>query len=171
MANENTLPQGEHTTDDEETYVYQETALDTIGASMIQLVDELGATASASAVFSDPVIHGETAVIPCAEIFAGMGMGFGSGSGNEPDGDSGSGGGGGGGGGASARPVAAIIIRPGEVRIEPIVDMTKIVLAGITTAAFVLSWLFRLNRTARKKGKPSFKEVQKAVKEASRAGH
>ena len=40
-------------------------------------------------------------------------------------------GGGGGGGGSSGRPVAAIVIGPDGVKIEPVVDVTKIGLAAI----------------------------------------
>ena len=34
-------------------------------------------TASADAVFGEPVVNGDTTVIPCSEVFMGMGMGSG----------------------------------------------------------------------------------------------
>lgn len=101
-------------------------------------------------VFSAPVVSGAYTIITASEVLAAGGFGFGYGSGSVPgatsatptgeagpvatsqDGaGSGSGGGGGGGGGSSGRPVAAIVIGPDGVKIEPIVDVTKIGLAAI----------------------------------------
>jgi hypothetical protein len=56
----------------------------------------------------------------------------------------GSGGGLGGGGGMHARPVAAIVISGGAVRVQPIYDTTKVALAGLATAGFMTVWLVRL---------------------------
>ena len=71
-----------------------------------------------------------------------MGVGYGSGGGMAPaDSDeeeageaSGFGGGGGGGGGGmtTARPVATIIVSPSGVRVEPIVDVSKIAITMFT---------------------------------------
>ena len=75
------------------------------------LQDLIGA-AQARSVFSEPVTHGEYAVITASEVTVGLGFGFGMGSGSssaavdEETEASGGGGGGGGGGGASGRPVA-----------------------------------------------------------------
>lgn len=64
----------------------------------------------------------------------------------ETSGGGGSGGGMGGGGGAMARPVAAIVIGPTGVKIEPIVDVTKIVLAFLTTLGAMAVMVSRINR-------------------------
>jgi hypothetical protein len=45
-----------------------------------------------------------------------------------------------------SRPVAAIIISPGGVRVEPIVDVTKIVLAVFTTLGFIATMFTRMSR-------------------------
>ena len=64
--------------------------------------------------------------------------------------DSSGGSGIGGGGGSAGRPVAAIIIGPEGVRVEPVVDVTKIALAVFTTAGAMLLMLGRMNSTSRK---------------------
>lgn len=55
----------------------------------------------------------------------------------------------GGGGGSSGQPVAIIIIGPDGVTVKPVVDVTKIALAGVT------AWgtMFMLLRGMRKAGK------------------
>lgn len=60
----------------------------------------------------------------------------------------GSGGGGGGGGFSFGRPVAAIIVNSQGVRVEPIVDVTKIALAFMT----MLSSMFFLSSRMRRPG-------------------
>ncbi len=135
--------------------------------SLQSALERMIGVASAQNVFGPPAQQGDTMVIPCAEVFAGMGMGFGSGSGTESgeSQESGTGEGGGGGGSAHGRPVAAIIITPHGVRVEPIIDITKVALAGVTAGAFTLSWLLRMQRTmskAEKKGL-SFEEAKRAI--------
>jgi uncharacterized spore protein YtfJ len=91
-------------------------------------------------VFSAPVTVGDNTVIAASEVNVGMALGFGHGSGTDEN-DSGEGGGGGGGGASAGRPVAAIIISPKGVQVEPIVDVTKIGLAFFTTiGAMFLMW-------------------------------
>jgi hypothetical protein len=92
-------------------------------------------------------------------------MGVGSGSGTNPAVPTGSTGatgatsdsarassgeGAGAGGGAQGRPVAAIVITGNQVRVEPIVDVTKVALAALTTAGFMAFWLARLARSTRR---------------------
>ncbi|VAW31257.1 hypothetical protein MNBD_CHLOROFLEXI01-3927 [hydrothermal vent metagenome] len=95
------------------------------------------------AVYSQPVTVGEHTIITASEYMAGMGVGYGSGGGlsaqEEPEG-MGIGGGGGGGGTALARPVATIIVGPNGVRVEPIIDVTKIAITMFTAlGAMVLA--------------------------------
>jgi uncharacterized spore protein YtfJ len=105
------------------------------------------------AVYGEPIQHGETLIIPAAEVLSGVGFGVGfggaettsSGEGGVPVGESG-GGGGGGGGRVFARPVAAIIATPDGVRVEPVVDVTKVALAALTAAGFIVSMLARMSR-------------------------
>jgi uncharacterized spore protein YtfJ len=91
-------------------------------------------------VFSEPSTVGDHSVITAAEVHVGLGLGFGHGSGG-PKESGGEGGGGGGGGASTGRPVAAIIISPKGVQVEPIVDVTKIALAFFTTiGAMFMAW-------------------------------
>jgi uncharacterized spore protein YtfJ len=93
-------------------------AMDVIELTMERFLD----TASVDLVYGDPVEHGDTLIIPTAEILAGLGFGVGSGSGSagkhdEEDGEEGGegygeGGGGGGGGRTFARPVAIVVSSP-----------------------------------------------------------
>jgi uncharacterized spore protein YtfJ len=117
----------------------------TLRDSVSQLLD----AASVESVYGEPVEHGETLVIPAAEVLGILGMGGGGGSGNEQDEDereSGSGVGMGGGGRSFARPVAAIVVSPQGVRVEPVIDLTKIALAAITAGGFMLAMLLRMIR-------------------------
>jgi uncharacterized spore protein YtfJ len=128
-----------------------------------RVLTELTEGARSTAVFGEPVQHNDTLVIPCAEVTLGLGMGAGTGSGKEDD-EEGSGGGSGGGGGAYSRPVAAIVVKPDHVRVEPVVDATKVVLAVLTTLAFVVYWINRLSAGRSAPGSdPDFDEVRKAI--------
>jgi uncharacterized spore protein YtfJ len=108
---------------------------------MTRLLD----AADASKVYATPIVHGDALIIPAAEVLAvaGFGIGAGSGSGPDPEGRQREGGGGGGGGGGRtlARGVAVVVSTPEGVRVEPIVDVTKIALAALTAFGFVwASW-------------------------------
>lgn len=115
--------------------------------------DTLGAmhyAADVRRVYAEPVEHGETLVIPAAEIVTLVGMGSGAGTGSRVDPESGrrveggSGGGGGGGGKSFARPVAVVVASPQGVRVEPVIDLTKIGLAALTAAGFMLAAYMRM---------------------------
>lgn len=106
------------------------------------VIGRLFDVAQPNAVFGKPVEQGQYTVITASELAVGMGIGVGLGGATEGDESTNGGGGGGGGGGASmGRPVAAILIGPDGVRVEPIVDPTKIALAFFTTiGAMFVSW-------------------------------
>ena len=95
-------------------------------------------TADVNKVYAEAVEHEGSVIIPAAEVVAGMGFGagYGAGSPREEDGP-GSGGGGGGGGKTFARPVAVIIADKNGVRVEPVIDPTKIVLTALTAFGFI----------------------------------
>jgi len=124
-------------------------------------LSQLVATARADAVFGQPVVSGDTTVISCSEIAIGMGMGSGSGPVDEKGNPTG--GGSGGGGGARGRPVAAIVITKEGVRVEPIFDLTKIVLASLTTGAFILLWVGRLSLMKRSARGPSLSKLRRSI--------
>lgn len=119
-------------------------------------MDKFIATADVEKVYGKPIKNGETLILPTAEILCAMGFGVGSGSGNQMDGEeknqsegSFGGGGGGGGGRVLSRPVAVVIASPEGVRVEPVIDPTKIALALLTAAGFMMSMLFRMMRGPR----------------------
>ncbi len=127
------------------------------------LVERLTAVARPSTVFGEPVTHGEYTVIPASEVLVALGSGYGLGGAaveaaqEEPEGSSqedqeqptGFGGGGGGGGISGSRPVAVISVGPHGVRVEPVVDTTKIALAIFTTLGSMLLMRKRMRRRAR----------------------
>ena len=108
-----------------------------------------------TAVFSQPITNGPYTVITASEVTVAMGTGYGGGGGvgseDEQQNETGSGfgGGGGGGGTAIARPVAAIIIEADRVRVEPIVDPTKIAIAFFTTFVSIFASLSKARRRKR----------------------
>ena len=126
-----------------------------------QALSKLVITASADAVFGEPVVNGDTTVIPCSEVAIGLGMGSGSGPVDEKGNPTGSGSGGG--GGARGRPVAAIVITKEGVRVEPIFDLTKIVLASLTTGTFILLWAGRLFLMKRSDKGPSLSKIRRSI--------
>ncbi len=126
-----------------------------------QALSKLVATARADAVFGQPVVSGDTTVISCSEIAIGMGMGSGSGPVDEKGNPTG--GGSGGGGGARGRPVAAIVITKEGVRVEPIFDLTKIILASLTTGTFILLWVGRLYLMRRSGRGPSLSKLRRSI--------
>jgi len=111
-----------------------------------KMVDGLGV----SAVFGEPISEGGVTVVPVAEVRFAFGYGYGSGRGHGeeaeggPKTDEGSGGGSGGGGRASAK--GYIRISADEVRFEPVVDVTRLALAGIAFAAWSVFWIGRTMR-------------------------
>jgi uncharacterized spore protein YtfJ len=119
-------------------------------------LDKFLAAASVNAVYGEVIQSGNNLIIPTAEVISGLGfgMGVGVGVGNNPatDGEatptqnSGGGGGGGGGGRVLSRPVAVIIASPDGVRVEPVVDVTKVALAALTAGGFILGMLLRMLR-------------------------
>ncbi len=103
-------------------------------------------TADVSRVYAEPIEHGDTKIIPAAEVVAAMGFGAGFGSGGSDDEGNGTGGGGGGGGQTFARPVAVIIASPEGVRVEPVIDPTKIALTALTAFGFVFGTLAKMRK-------------------------
>ena len=129
--------------------------MDDINATMKAFID----TANVDRVYGAPVEVGEIKIIPAAENLVVMGFGAGSGYGTtdfESDEETpkkgegmGEGGGGGGGGRTLSRPVAVIIASPEGVRVEPVADRTKVIMAAITAAGFVAGMFLRMTRGPR----------------------
>lgn len=142
MATEQSNPEAGPTISDDITSPAQ--AIDAVQNTLAQFLD----TANVNRVYGAPIRRGDVTIIPTAEVLVGLGFGAGAGSGTSPEqeGDGsgvsgGSGGGGGGGGRTLSRPAAVIIISPDGVRVEPVVDITKVALAAITAGGFMLATL------------------------------
>jgi len=117
--------------------------------AMKATMDKFLSAGSVEAVYGKPVVNGDTLIIPAAEVLSGAGFGMGYGSGGSEGSDeqspqTGSGAGGGGGGRVFSRPVAVVIASPDGVRIEPVVDVTKIVLALFTALGFMVGMAARM---------------------------
>jgi uncharacterized spore protein YtfJ len=117
-------------------------------------------SASVDKVYGAAVEVGETKIIPTSENLVVMGFGAGGGYGESefegeesPTGSEGKGEGGGMGGGGGgktlSRPVAVVIASPEGVRVEPVADRTKVIMAAITAAGFVAGMFLRMSRGPR----------------------
>ena len=132
-------------------------------AQIARVAEKIYSAAQSSAVYSEPVTTGNYTVITASEIAAGGGFGTGSGFGSptippmqpgetaQPQAQSlNSAGGVGGGGGSSGRPVAIIIIGPDGVTVRPVVDVTRIALAGVTVGGAMVMRLWRMRKARRR---------------------
>lgn len=125
------------------------------GAELMMRMCEV---AQPGSVFTEPVIVGEYAVLAASEVTISLGYGYGGGGGGRPvselteeerrESGAGYGAGGGGGGVASARPVAAIEVGPRGIRVESIVDPTKIALAFFTAFGAMFMMFSRMRQQA-----------------------
>jgi len=113
-------------------------------------------------VFGEPVVSGEYTVITASEVSMGGGFGMGkstfmtngstSKEGEEAEASDakndtpGFGMGSGGGGGSMARPIALIVIGPDGVKVQPIFDLSKLIIAWSGMWGRVLLSLVRMNR-------------------------
>ena len=128
----------------------------------MEVMKRLTDVAQPGSVYGEPVTVGDHTVITASEVSVGLGFGYGMG-GAEPssaataqsleakaevEGQEAAAGGLGG-GGSSARPVAVIHINSEGVRIEPVVDVTKLALAFLT----MLGSIFLMGAKMRKKAK------------------
>ena len=107
--------------------------------------------ASVDSVYGKPIQQDGSLIIPAAEVIGGMGFGTGFGlppREGAPAGGQGAqaGGGGGGGGRVVSRPVATIIADREGVRIEPVIDRSRIVLTGMLTGGILGFMFLRLLR-------------------------
>ncbi len=144
----------------------------TLHESLLRMFDSV----RPEAVFGSPIERQGATIIPCSELVMGFGMGGGSGFGpatgqtehvtRPTDGVTAGGSGIGGGGGAQGRPVAVVVVSEGNVRILPVMDMTKFMLAALTTAGFVTFWLTQTlarSRASRRQG-PSAATFARAIR-------
>jgi len=110
-------------------------------------IKELHDRAGTRTVFGDPMeIRGRT-IVPVARVSYAFGMGMGQGR-RRPEGQDGTvGEGGGGGGGISVRPLAVVEVTDTAVNVVPVVDATRLAIAGMVLAAWGVFWVGRALRT------------------------
>jgi uncharacterized spore protein YtfJ len=116
-------------------------------APIEQMLEKLGV----EAVFGKPTSEGEVTIIPVAQVELGFGYGSGYGRGARSEQNNGAetatpeqegeGGGGGGGAGGRAIPRGYVRITSQEVKFQPIIDETRIPLAGILMVAWSVFWV------------------------------
>lgn len=133
----------------------------------MKLLEKLFAVAQPDTVFGKPISAEGQTIITASEVRVGLGLGFGSGlgMGSKPADEEtpvesdeaeqglesgvGVGTGGGGGGASSGRPIAVISVDEEGVKVEPVVDVTKIGLAFFTTLGSMFFMLSRMRRASR----------------------
>lgn len=114
---------------------------------LISRISQVHDKATARTVFGDPIrVNGRT-IIPVARVSYGFGFGMGRNSEREREEEEASVGGGGG-GGLSIRPVAILEITEKETRIRPVVDLTRMLLAGMALIAWNFFWVMYTARAA-----------------------
>jgi uncharacterized spore protein YtfJ len=96
-----------------------------------ELVEQARDAITVRRVYGDPYETGGTTIIPAADVFGGGGGGTGE---DKQAGQEG----GGGGFGVIARPAGAYVIKNGEVRWQPAVDVNRIVSGALTLAALAV---------------------------------
>lgn len=125
-------------------------------APIEQMLEKLGA----DTVFGKPTTEGDVTIVPVVQVA--YGFGYGSGYGRSPNDEDagetsaqttaqgGEGGGSGVGAGGRAIPRGYVRITPQEVKYEPIVDETRVPLAGIVMVAWSVFWVMATIRTIAK---------------------
>ena len=109
---------------------------------MFDSIEGLRGTACADATLGEPEAFEGKVLIPVAAVSTGFGLGFGrSGVTEQEEDDSSADTGGGAGGSAKARPLAIIEVTAADTVVRPVVDETKIALAGIAMGAWVIFWV------------------------------
>ncbi|WP_449064597.1 spore germination protein GerW family protein [Planomonospora algeriensis] len=125
---------------------------------IMKLAEQTRDTTAVSRVFGEPVTRDGITVIPVAKITGGGGGGRGSGkqqTGRHPgQPGEGSGEGEGGGFGLSAAPAGVFVIKDGEVRWQPALDVNRIVLGGQLVGVVLLLTIRTVARLlARRRGR------------------
>jgi uncharacterized spore protein YtfJ len=109
-------------------------------ASFVErLAKRLGLSASAKAVFGEPVERDGVTVIPVAKVRWGIGGGSGAGRKFKKGDVSGKGQGGGGGGGVHVAPLGYIEIKDGEAEYKPIRDPAALV--PLVAVGGIVGWI------------------------------
>jgi len=118
---------------------------------MLNRIGQVHERASVKTVFGEPFqVDGRT-IIPVAKVQYGFGFGVGRSKEKEKEEEE-SGEGGGGGAGVSIRPIAVLEITGQETKVKPVVDVTRLALAGMLLAAWNVLWItYTIRRVAAKR--------------------
>ena len=118
---------------------------------ILNRIGQVHERASVRTVFGEPFqVDGRT-IIPVAKVQYGFGFGVGRSKEKEKE-DEESGEGGGGGAGVSIRPIAVLEITGQETKVKPVVDVTRLALAGMLLAAWNVLWItYTIRRVAAKR--------------------
>ncbi len=121
--------------------------------------DRLVVSAQAGLAYGEPRVVGDRTIIPIGAVGYGFGWGGGGGTTLDKAGNPATGGGGGGGGGVVVQPFALVEIAGDRIRLRPVLDWTRIIVALIVTVGpFVLARLLgrlRAGRDERDAANPS----------------
>ncbi|MEV4105389.1 spore germination protein GerW family protein [Nonomuraea sp. NPDC049649] len=104
------------------------------GMDIMEIAEKSKDSANVKRVFGDPVQHGDVVVIPVAKIAYGGGGGAGQGENQKGEAGSGSGLG----YGVAAAPAGVFVVKEGDVRWQPAVDVNRIVVGGQIVAVVLL---------------------------------
>jgi len=109
---------------------------------------EMQTKAGVRAVFGEVIEVNGRKLIPVAGVVYGFGMGGGQGpSRQEKDKEKGEPPlGGGGGGGMRVEPIAVIEVTNNTLKIQPIVNVTRVAIAGLLVSAWSVFWITRAMR-------------------------
>ncbi len=105
---------------------------------------ELQTKAGVRSVFGEVIEVDGHKLIPVASVAYGFGVGGGQGPKRQEKGDAP--GGGGGGAGMRIEPIALIEVTNGALKIQPIVNVTRIAIAGMLLSAWTVFWVTRTIR-------------------------
>ncbi|MBG0832873.1 sporulation protein [Planomonospora sp. ID67723] len=92
---------------------------------IMEVIDQAKDNATVSRVFGEPITREGVTVVPVAKVATGGGGGRGKQEGGDRPGE-----GSGGGYGLSATPAGVFVIKDGDVRWQPAIDVNRIVLGG-----------------------------------------
>ncbi|WP_336205380.1 spore germination protein GerW family protein [Nonomuraea sp. LPB2021202275-12-8] len=115
---------------------------------ILKLAEQSKDAATVKRVFGDPIQHGDVLVIPVARVGHGGGGGTGEGKKGEHEAD---GSGSGGGYGVAATPAGVFVVKDGDVRWHPAVDVNRIVLGGQVVGIVLLLTLRTILKRRRRK--------------------
>jgi uncharacterized spore protein YtfJ len=116
------------------------------GVELSELTRSVTDATTVRRVFGDPIERDGITFVPVASVSGGGG----GGGGHDAAGQEGEGGG----FGLRARPVGAFVLRDGEVRWQPVVDLSRVAAFGLATVTVIaLAWVRSARHHARRRAR------------------